>query len=222
MRKPSGPARSRVRLAAIAFMGACHRGPAGTSWTPEPGKPGMIPTPSMSRLRSPPRQGQACMTLKGPQGNLSPSSPTGDQEFRQAQVGDQVDMKYVEAVTVELLIGGGMIVSLPSEGRGRRQARCDACRHDLVPRGHERGRRRRRGPRAANDHAQGADAQPRPRVASRSRSSASRRAIRWTRSSPGRSRCRSSPRSERLASCRRHGGGAAGTGRPRRGGMNQW
>ena len=51
------------------------------------------------------------VTLKGPQGNLLTVTAGPEvKNFDQLKVGDQVDMKYAEAVTMELKKGGGMIV----------------------------------------------------------------------------------------------------------------
>ncbi len=51
------------------------------------------------------------VTLKGPQGNeITVTAGPEVKNFDQLKVGDQVDMKYAEAVTMELKKGGGMIV----------------------------------------------------------------------------------------------------------------
>ena len=52
------------------------------------------------------------VTLKGPEGNLL--TVTAGQEvknFDKLKVGDKVDLQYVEALTLELKKGGGLIVS---------------------------------------------------------------------------------------------------------------
>jgi Cu/Ag efflux protein CusF len=52
------------------------------------------------------------VTLKGPEGNLL--TVTAGQEvknFDKLKVGDKVDLQYLEALTLELKKGGGMIVS---------------------------------------------------------------------------------------------------------------
>jgi hypothetical protein len=51
------------------------------------------------------------VTLKGPQGNLLTVTAGPDvKNFDKLKVGDSVDMQYVEALTLELKKGGGMVV----------------------------------------------------------------------------------------------------------------
>jgi hypothetical protein len=51
------------------------------------------------------------VTLKGPQGNLMTVTAGPDvKNFDKLKVGDSVDMQYVEALTLELKKGGGMVV----------------------------------------------------------------------------------------------------------------
>src|SRR5260221_4442704 len=51
------------------------------------------------------------VTLKGPQGNLMTVTAGPDvKNFDKLKVGDQVDLQYVEALTLELKKGGGMVV----------------------------------------------------------------------------------------------------------------
>ena len=52
------------------------------------------------------------VTLKGPQGNeLVVTAGPEVKNFASLKVGDQVDLQYVEALTLELKKGGGMVVS---------------------------------------------------------------------------------------------------------------
>ena len=52
------------------------------------------------------------VTLKGPQGNeLTVTAGPEIKNFDQLKVGDQVDAQYVEALTLELKKGGGMVVA---------------------------------------------------------------------------------------------------------------
>ncbi|HET7095937.1 MAG TPA: hypothetical protein VFJ68_01015 [Casimicrobiaceae bacterium] len=51
------------------------------------------------------------VTLKGPQGNeLTVSAGPEIKNFDQLKVGDKVDLNYVEALTLELKKGGGLVV----------------------------------------------------------------------------------------------------------------
>ena len=51
------------------------------------------------------------VTLKGPEGNLMTVTAGPDvKNFDKLKVGDQVDMQYVEALTLELKKGGGLVV----------------------------------------------------------------------------------------------------------------
>ena len=51
------------------------------------------------------------VTLKGPQGNLVTVTAGPDvKNFDKLKVGDQVDLQYIEALTLELKKGGGLVV----------------------------------------------------------------------------------------------------------------
>jgi len=51
------------------------------------------------------------VTLKGPQGNLVTVTAGPEvKNFDKLKVGDQVDLQYVEALTLELKKGGGLVV----------------------------------------------------------------------------------------------------------------
>ncbi|MEP6942721.1 MAG: hypothetical protein ABI981_07275 [Betaproteobacteria bacterium] len=51
------------------------------------------------------------VTLKGPEGNLVTVTAGPEvKNFDKLKVGDQVDMQYVEALTIELKKGGGLVV----------------------------------------------------------------------------------------------------------------
>ncbi len=52
------------------------------------------------------------ITLKGPQGNeLTVTAGPDVKNFAKLKVGDQVDLQYVEALTLELKKGGGLVVA---------------------------------------------------------------------------------------------------------------
>ena len=69
------------------------------------------------------------VTLKGQQGNLMTVTAGPEvKNFDKLKVGDQVDLQYIEALTLELKKGGGMVVAAPRR-RTRsapRRARCRA------------------------------------------------------------------------------------------------
>ena len=51
------------------------------------------------------------VTLKGPEGNLATVTAGPEvKNFDNLKVGDQVDMQYIEALTLELKKGGGLVV----------------------------------------------------------------------------------------------------------------
>jgi len=77
-----------------------------------PGKAGMMQTLNVTATITAIDKAKRDVTLKGPQGNLLTVTAGPEvKNFDKLKVGDQVDMKYVEAVTMELKKGGGMIVS---------------------------------------------------------------------------------------------------------------
>ena len=85
------------------------------------------------------------VTLKGQQGNLMTVTAGPEvKNFDKLKVGDQVDLQYIEALTLELKKGGGMVVAHREDGRGQRQEGRDAGRCSGPP-GHHRCRRRRSG-----------------------------------------------------------------------------
>ena len=56
-------------------------------------------------------KGTRDVTLKGPQGNeMTVTAGPEVKNFDKLKVGDQVDMQYVEALTLELKKGGGLVV----------------------------------------------------------------------------------------------------------------
>ena len=60
------------------------------------------------------------ITLKGPQGNeLTVTAGPEVKNFASLKVGDQVDLQYAEALTLELKKGGGMIVARTRADRVR-------------------------------------------------------------------------------------------------------
>ena len=160
--KPLVTAAFAVAAVVITNAPATAQGGA-TVMNAGPGKVGMMQTLNVTATITAIDKAKRDVTLKGPQGNLFDVTAGPEvKNFDKLKVGDQVDMKYVEAVTMELKKGGRHDCSRYRwVGRGRRQAACNASRRH-GPRGHDSSRRRRRGPREPNDHPERAGAQHRP------------------------------------------------------------
>jgi Cu/Ag efflux protein CusF len=78
----------------------------------EPGKVGLAQTVKMSATISAIDKATRDVTLKGPQGNeLTITAGPDIKNFDKLKVGDQVDAQYVEALTLELKKGGGLVVA---------------------------------------------------------------------------------------------------------------
>jgi len=76
-----------------------------------PGKAAMAETVKISATITAIDQATRDVTLKGPQGNLMTVTAGPEvKNFDKLKVGDQVDLQYVEALTLELKKGGGMVV----------------------------------------------------------------------------------------------------------------
>jgi len=76
-----------------------------------PGKAGIAQTVKVSATITDIDKATRDVTLKGPQGNLMTVTAGPDvKNFDKLKVGDQVDLQYVEALTLELKKGGGMVV----------------------------------------------------------------------------------------------------------------
>jgi len=76
-----------------------------------PGKAAIAQTVKVSATITDIDKATRDVTLKGPQGNLMTVTAGPDvKNFDKLKVGDQVDMQYVEALTLELKKGGGMVV----------------------------------------------------------------------------------------------------------------
>ena len=76
-----------------------------------PGKAAIAQTVKISATITDIDKATRDVTLKGPQGNLMTVTAGPDvKNFDKLKVGDQVDLQYVEALTLELKKGGGMVV----------------------------------------------------------------------------------------------------------------
>ena len=114
MLKPLKPlVTAAFAVAAVVFTNAPATAQGGaTVMDAGPGKAGMMQTLNVTATITAIDKAKRDVTLKGPQGNLlTVTAGPAVKNFDKLKVGDQVDMKYVEAVTMELKKGGGMIVS---------------------------------------------------------------------------------------------------------------
>ena len=76
-----------------------------------PGKAAMAQTVKVTATITAIDKATRDVTLKGPQGNLMTVTAGPEvKNFDKLKVGDQVDMQYIEALTLELKKGGGMVV----------------------------------------------------------------------------------------------------------------
>jgi len=81
---------------------------AGTA----PGKAGVTQTVKITATITAIDKATRDITLKGPQGNeVTVTAGPAVKNFDQMKVGDQVNAQYVEALTLELKKGGGMLVA---------------------------------------------------------------------------------------------------------------
>ena len=93
-----------VALPASAQSGAVIAGTA-------PGKAGVVETIKVTATITAIDKATRDVTLKGPQGNeMTVTAGPEVKNFDNLKVGDQVNLNYVEALTLELKKGGGMIV----------------------------------------------------------------------------------------------------------------
>ncbi|MFO1313207.1 MAG: hypothetical protein U1F41_14210 [Burkholderiales bacterium] len=100
-----------VVAVALSLAGPAGAQTAGGVVATAPGKAGMMDTLNISATITAIDKATRDVTLKGPQGNLLTVTAGAEvKNFDKLKVGDQVDMQYVEAITLELKKGGGMIV----------------------------------------------------------------------------------------------------------------
>ena len=93
-----------VASAASAQTGATMAGTA-------PGKAGVVETIKVTATITAIDKATRDVTLKGPQGNeIIVTAGPEIKNFDNLKVGDQVNLNYIEALTLELKKGGGMIV----------------------------------------------------------------------------------------------------------------
>jgi hypothetical protein len=91
-------------LPAIAQTGSAMVGTA-------PGKAAAVETMKLTATITAIDKATRDVTLKGPQGNeMTLTAGPEIKNFDQLKVGDKVDLNYVEALTLELKKGGGLVV----------------------------------------------------------------------------------------------------------------
>jgi len=104
----------QLAVMAIAFAVAApvYAQTAGGVVATAPGKAAMVETVKATATITALDKATRDVTLKGPQGNqMTVTAGPEVKNFDQLKVGDQVDLQYIEAMTLELKKGGGMVVS---------------------------------------------------------------------------------------------------------------
>ena len=99
---------------AVAFAVAApvYAQTAGGVVATAPGKAAMVETVKATATITALDKATRDVTLKGPQGNqMTVTAGPEVKNFDQLKVGDQVDLQYIEAMTLALKKGGGMVVS---------------------------------------------------------------------------------------------------------------
>jgi hypothetical protein len=87
-----------------------------------PGKAGVADTVSISATITAIDKATRDITLKGPQGKeVTLTAGPEVKKFDQLKVGDQVNAQYVEALTLELKKGGGLVVGRTAQAAGASQ-----------------------------------------------------------------------------------------------------
>jgi Cu/Ag efflux protein CusF len=98
--------------AAAALAGPAYAQSGGAVVATEPGKAVIAETVKVSATITAIDAATRDVTLKGPDGNLVTVTASANvKNFDKLKVGDQVDLQYVEALTLELKKGGGMAVA---------------------------------------------------------------------------------------------------------------
>ena len=96
----------------VAFAGAAGAQTGAVVAGKAPGMAGVAQTVKITATITAIDKASRDVTLKGPQGNeLTVTAGPEIKNFDKLKVGDQVDAQYVEALTLELKKGGGMVVA---------------------------------------------------------------------------------------------------------------
>lgn len=97
--------------AAFVLAGTAGAQTGGAMVGTAPGKAGAVQTIKVTATITAIDKASRDVTLKGPQGNeMTVTAGPEVKNFDKLKVGDQVDMQYVEALTLELKKGGGLVV----------------------------------------------------------------------------------------------------------------
>jgi Cu/Ag efflux protein CusF len=99
-------------VVAVAFGGGVDAQTGAVVAGTAPGKAGIAQTVKVTATIAAIDAATRDVTLKGPQGNeLTVTAGAEVKNFDKLKVGDQVDIQYVESLTLELKKGGGMVVA---------------------------------------------------------------------------------------------------------------
>src|SRR4249920_3647802 len=103
--------------AAVAIAASAHAQTGNAAVATAPGKAVAAQTVKITATITAIDKATRDVTLKGPQGNLLTVTAGPDvKNFDMLKVGDQVDLQYIEALSLELKKGGGMIVGRTDTG----------------------------------------------------------------------------------------------------------
>src|SRR5207344_3612617 len=98
--------------AAVAIAASAHAQTGGAMVGTAPGKAMAAQTVKIAATITAIDKATRDVTLKGPQGNLLTVTAGPEiKNFDMLKVGDQVDLQYIEALSLELKKGGGMPVA---------------------------------------------------------------------------------------------------------------
>ncbi len=99
-------------VVAVAFGGGVGAQTGAVVAGSAPGKAGVAQTVKITATITAIDKAARDVTLKGPKGNeLTVTAGPEVKNFDKLKVGDQVDMQYVESLTLELKKGGGLLVA---------------------------------------------------------------------------------------------------------------
>jgi len=98
-------------VVAFAFAGSALAQTGAVAVGAAPGMAGVAQTVKLTATITAIDVATRDVTLKGPQGNeVTVTAGPAVKNFANMKVGDQVDVQYVEALTLELKKGGGLVV----------------------------------------------------------------------------------------------------------------
>ena len=104
--------RAAVAAAIVALAGAAGAQTTTVAGATAPGKGGVVETTKLTATVVAVDKATRDVTLKGPQGNeLVVTAGPEVKNFDQLKAGDQVNVEVIQALTLELKKGGGLVVS---------------------------------------------------------------------------------------------------------------